>query len=203
MNLTPETRRLGYSVLNLGAVFKMLLMNFRASFITSSYTQYDKAGELSSFFDMELVPWVSKIVDSYLPSSILTQISVNTYQRDMIFHKIMEVVTPCASVQKRVGFMAYQNLGDDTSSVHDVARQMDRYYATLVHGAAVRVPLPEIWCPENEMEHTARDSKQFFDVMWKSLKEVLQSGLGNNSSPDVSDVTNAFMQVCVLGTCLM
>lgn len=44
------------------------------------------------------------------------------------------------------------------------------------------------------MEHTERDSKQFFDVMWKSLKEVLKSSLAGNPSPQVSDITNAFMQ---------
>ena len=49
------------------------------------------------------------------------------------------------------------------------ALQLDSYYATMVRGACVKVPLtPDIWCAHNEMEHTGHETTHFFNVMWQA-----------------------------------
>ena len=62
------------------------------------------------------------------------------------------------------------------------------------------------------MEHSERDSKNFFDVMWKSLREVLSRGqagaaaYGNNVSSVTNGLVESFKKVkvsnVVLGFCV-
>lgn len=48
------------------------------------------------------------------------------------------------------------------------ALQRDSYYATMVRGSCVKIPLtPDIWCPHDELQHTGEETQHFFQVMWE------------------------------------
>ena len=60
------------------------------------------------------------------------------------------------------------------------ALQLDSYYATMVRGACIKVPLtPDIWCPHDEMQHTGEDTALFFTVMWQGLEQVAKQWHSN------------------------
>jgi hypothetical protein len=65
--------------------------------------------------------------------------------------------------------------GVQNASVLQQALQLDSYYAMMVRGSCVRVPLsPDIWCPHNEMEHTEFETQRFFHVMWE-VRTIIDS----------------------------
>lgn len=54
-----------------------------------------------------------------------------------------------------------------TSAMKD-ALQRDSYYATMVRGSCIKIPLtPDIWCPHDELQHTGEETQHFFRVMWE------------------------------------
>ena len=60
------------------------------------------------------------------------------------------------------------------------ALQLDSYYATMVRGACVKVPLtPDIWCAHDEMQHTGEDTALFFTIMWQGLEQVAKQWHSN------------------------
>ncbi len=90
---------------------------------------------------------------------------------------ISPIVTVAIDTQRefKIKMMLHQDLGR-------TAQQLDMYYSNLVHGAAVKIPLGEIWCPNNELEHLDRDTNKFFHVMWGGLKEMLTQAVSNSAA---------------------
>lgn len=66
-----------------------------------------------------------------------------------------------------------QQHASGTSSSLKEALQRDSYYATMIRGSCVKIPLtPDIWCPHDELQHTGEETQRFFEVMWEGLDEV-------------------------------
>lgn len=65
------------------------------------------------------------------------------------------------------------------------ALQLDAYYATMVRGSCVKIPLtPDIWCPHDELQHAEVETQNFFRVMWKVFSLSLSiSALHIGESP--------------------
>lgn len=60
------------------------------------------------------------------------------------------------------------------------ALQLDSYYATMVRGSCIKVPLtPDIWCAHDEMQHQGQDTTLFFSAMWDGLSMVAKQWHGN------------------------
>lgn len=62
-------------------------------------------------------------------------------------------------------------IASEDASMHNEreAQQLDHYYAQLVKGSMVNVPMTVVWVPSDEMQNSAMDDANFNKMMWKSL----------------------------------
>lgn len=118
-------------------------MNFRASVMISSRSGSTKKDGISQFFDMECNTWISKIVDVYMLETFKNDNNTDEKRKDTA-RVLLEIVTPYKSIKDNVMYSEYNSAKEEMASIQDIARHLDKYYATLVHGAAVRVPLAEV-----------------------------------------------------------
>lgn len=160
--LIEQERRAGFYVFHPGALMKTLLMNFRTFFMPSSLLpDQNLRTDLSSFFNMGYKDWIKVYLDEYVnPAHPGHEVEAKDVHK-LILNPMREIAT---FVEDKARDDVAQKKG---ISLRESALKLDKYYSNLVHGAAVRVPLPEIWCPENEMEHTEKDSERFFKVCGK------------------------------------
>lgn len=167
----------GNYLLSRGPLMKMSLMQLKACF-SLSHIQEDKKQEINridEFFNMDYASWVEMMFDEHLPGLDLGQKAQLTNAAMMSMH-VCPAVVECIKQKKE---LAVRVIGHTLDSK---AQQLDMYYSNLVHGAAVKVPLSEIWCPNNEMEHSDRDTDKFFSVMWRNLKKVLETAMSSSVS---------------------
>ena len=160
--LSEQERRAGFYVFHPGALMKTLLMNFRTFFMPSSLLpDQNLRTDLSSFFNMGYKDWIKMYLDEYVnPAHPGDEVEAKAVH-NLFLNPMREIST---FVEDKARDDVAQKKG---ISLRESALKLDKYYSNLVHGAAVRVPLPEIWCPENEMEHTEKDSEKFLKVRGK------------------------------------
>lgn len=157
------------------ALVRRAIMLVKSQLIPSDCMDPREKEILHDFFDMDFSLWVAHITEEHMffPDNAKEEAKG-------LFRSTMR---PVESVERCVYdiLTTESSLGAEESVKYEAQRQ-DLYYANLVHGAAVRVPLSDIWCAHNELEHSDRDSGKFFDVMWKSLRDVLKTSLGDRFS---------------------
>lgn len=145
--------------------------------------------KLLEYFDMELVPWLDKLYESLNMEALRAYPSPDAWKAAMI-----ENMLPAKSVRDLIVENAKLTVAKGEVDHQYRAQQLDLYYANLVHGASVRAPLQEIWCPHNETEHSERDSEQFFRLMWTSLKDVLDESIASLPvGSSAADAINRFV----------
>jgi hypothetical protein len=168
-------------VVDTAAATKANLMQLRASFMVSpdskivDMTLLDKFQNLRDYFDMEFMPWVDLILTHMQPGDGFDELKNDTKQMDGLKNVLIQSMMPPMSVETCIQQASAERMaalkGESTGRQ---AQLLDLYYANLVHGASVKVPLGEIWRPNNEMEHSESDTSSFFNVMWTGLKKVLE-----------------------------
>jgi hypothetical protein len=174
-----------FSVINPGELFQRGLSIIRATFAMRNVDGVGNINEyegLHSFFDMEFVPWYEGLRSMAINQGRIGYEKVDL--QSLVFAIPDPVVSWVKGYTTRVVSNAPGSIG--MSDAKTSAQQLDLYYAKLVHGSCVKVPMSEIWCPNNEMEHTERDTDAFFKIMWGSLKDVLEQvvmeGSGSSSA---------------------
>jgi hypothetical protein len=124
---------------------------------------------LSAYFDMDFIPWIELVIQN-IPDSAKDHLK-DPLARETFMKEIIQMCYPPPSISACINEnIQYMHMGNDNNHK---AQRMDMYYANLVHGASIKVPLSEIWRPDNEMEHSEYDTNEFFRVMWKGLEQVL------------------------------
>ena len=170
-DLDKESAKL-LQVYNGGSLMKRGLMRLRSQFLNNTAIETPDSQAVRDFFDMDYDLWFKYIFDTHslLPKPFI--------QEDI--HTFKQLTAPCSRVNACVMHLAREVVHvPPEENVRHVAQQQDLFYANLVHGASVRVPLADIWCPNNQLEHTDRDTNKFFDIMWKSLRDVLKTSMGD------------------------
>lgn len=159
-------------VYNEGVLIRRALMLVKSQFMSSPHMDPREREIMHDFFNMEYALWIDLVLDqhSHLRGNHLESLK----RRARIFMRPADVVERCVYDVLRI-----ESSSNAEESLKYEAQRQDLYYANLVHGAAVRVPLSDIWCAHNELEHSDRDTGKFFDVMWKSLRDVLKTSLGD------------------------
>ena len=154
-----------------GAALKGALMQLRSCFILSRELSIDRNQReaLSAYFDMDFIPWIELVMQN-IPDSMQDTLK-DPHDREDFIKDIIQMCYPPPSVSSCIN-ENIQSMHIGTDNNHK-AQRMDMYYANLVHGASIKVPLSEIWRPDNEMEHSEYDTNEFFRVMWKGLEQVL------------------------------
>jgi hypothetical protein len=145
--------------------------------------------EIQTFFNMDYSEWLKLLVEQH---SSFPEYNTPTKMNGLVFSLQMEKEVKDAITINHA--MAAEFLGMDFGRK---AQQLDLYYANLVHGAAIKVPLGEIWCPSNELEHSDRDTDKFFEVMWKNLKEMLKKIMSSSTavnSKGMVEYTNSLIK---------
>lgn len=68
-------------------------------------------------------------------------------------------------------------IASEDASMHNErkAQQLDHYYAQLVKGSMVNVPMTVVWVPSDEMQNSAMDDANFNKMMWKSLLGLVET----------------------------
>jgi hypothetical protein len=175
-------------------MIRTALMRFRCGFTLSNERSaanpVKERAAIAQFFDMDLNSWVKTLYESTSPFAKEKYKTLEEWTDAVVEH-----ILPPKSVRDIMVQNMRLAVVKSGPQVETQAQQLDLFYANLVHGASVRTPLQEIWCPHNEMEHSLRDSEEFFRVMWKGLQEVLEDSI--ERLPDGSsaaDVTNAFIE---------
>lgn len=138
------------------------------------------ARAVDDYFNMEFEPWLGMLFANHVAGSpaqryMAPTMSVVT-EREYAY-EIVAAASMRGAVQQYV--MRATAHGLEADMPDEKARQLDLYYANLVHGAAVRIPLAEVWSPNNELEHTEQDSEAFFKVMWRCLRDVIESSVND------------------------
>jgi hypothetical protein len=89
--------------------------------------------------------------------------------------------------------------GDRFASMITQAQELDSLYASMVHGASVKIPLtPDIWCPSHNIASTLfgmRESEQFFKVSGFPVFCLFLQG--QNSCTMTQDMWNSLGVVAV------
>ena len=150
---------------------KRAVARIRSNFLQSVGIGSQEKGRIDEFFDMEFNIWVDMLVQKHGKKIIKEGLDEN---RDELI-RYLKPTKSTADFMKRV-----QELSDKSDTQEHkkmVPQRYDLYYANLVHGASVRIPMTEIWCAANEMEHSERDTDVFFKVMWKGLRDVLDTSI--------------------------
>jgi hypothetical protein len=180
----------GY-VINFGAIIKMNLMQLRTCFM--AVDMYDDLAqdrqEMMDFFNMDYVSWLD----------LLKTHDVEFTNENPIKHReaVIQILRQDPSIEDSIDMRKDLIAKHANSDPGRNAQRMDMYYSNLVHGAAVRVPLAEIWCPDNELEHSDRDTDQFFRVMWRNLKQVLSNAVSSSvsvNSKGMVEYTNSLIK---------
>lgn len=127
---------------------------------------------LDVYFNMEYDVWVKTVLQEHY------RVDDSAHVSDDIASIVKKLAPYNAASELVHAYERHNTVELRSEQAADVqSRQLDLFYANLVHGAAVRVPLSDIWCPNNEMDHSEADSEQFFTVMWNSLKGVISASL--------------------------
>lgn len=174
-------------------LLRTALMRFRCCFALSNERDSTRPAEhrqrLREYFDMELVPWLEKLYEGANLDTRQAYPNVDSWKSAMI-----ENILPAKSVRDLIVENAKLTVAKGEVDHQHQAQQLDLFYANLVHGAGVRIPLQEIWCPHNEMEHSESDSEEFFKIMWKALKDVLDESVASLPvGSSAADATNRFV----------
>ncbi len=161
-------------VADMGAAMKASLMQLRAFFMISDScmpASVPNMMELRDYFDMGFNPWIDLIMTHLNPK--FNALKGNSNKMAEFTSGVVRGMAPSRSVESFVEEIANRYLEKQGGDTGRKAQQLDLYYANLVHGASIKVPLGEIWRPNNEMEHSEFDTSTFFTVMWSGLKKVL------------------------------
>ena len=139
-------------------------------------------GGNSQFEELTYEEWIRALWDN-LPSCVKIRAPSSdgdtflTFERFEMFeqtvrHKVMPNMNQSISHLVLKTAWEGENMDEKGNWIHSElqrALQLDSYYATMVRGSCVKVPLtPDIWCAHNEMEHTGEETTHFFQVMWKA-----------------------------------
>lgn len=161
------------TVYNPGALIKRAVARIRSSFMIDG-DGYQRGGakklQTEEFFNMDYNVWLGIIHNQHLTKEGMIHFPT--------VDSMVAVLKPPATI--RAFITAFDKKHSKTHPLDEQAvesQQLDLYYANLVHGASIRVPLAEIWCAANEMEHSDRDTGEFFAVMWKGLRDVLDTSI--------------------------
>lgn len=139
-----ETTKMLFST---GAFIQRQVSRMRSSFSLSEQQEVpaDVRRELDTFFNMDYEPWINTLYELHVLPSIKRE-----YTREQILHQMFSTLQPMRSIGDMVAkATALQSQGG--SSTDDAAvesQRQDLYYASLVHGAAVKTPMAEVWCPD-------------------------------------------------------
>lgn len=151
----------------------------RSTFLLSRLVKDEaRVRDLKDYLSMEYDVWIREILKNHWKTE---------KGADQTADDIDDVVTGMMHVDPVIEMMVRsvdKVREEEAVSEHRALApiKMDLFYANLVHGAAVRIPFTEIWCANNEVEHSEADSERFFKVMWGSLEEVIRSSLAGRVS---------------------
>jgi hypothetical protein len=182
-----------FNVMHVGALFQRGLCMIYSNFLVNQDVNEANNNPfklLQDYFNMELLSWKQGIQGMEAARRATEPTDAN---EDPGFD-VNQFPIPPSVVSWVKNFSETVSAGEvqhRASSSRIQAQQLDLYYANLVHGASVKVPLSEIWCPNNEMEHTDRDTDAFFKIMWNSLKDVLEQVVTDGGSGNVPSAASA------------
>jgi hypothetical protein len=134
--------------------------------------------KLQEFLSMGYNTWLNYMLGEHALGS--DGKNLTTAEIDDVVANYMNVDACIQGMVRSVDQVNVKEMHAEHKSLYPI--QLDLFYANLVHGAAVRIPLSEIWCPNNEIEHSDADSERFFKVMWNSLEEVIRSSISGQVS---------------------
>lgn len=193
------------------ALVKAGLSMLRSSFVFSDMqgacVDVEERKKINAYFNLDVTSWVDGLYE-HLLSPFKLRLSRENWRTSvcqgiMPHQQIMNFVTEKQKLElqrdldhaeDKVTRSSFHFLHLSFVLLHLIipllcmqALQLDLFYAGLVHGACIKVPLTEIWRSHNEMEHSERDTDQFFRAMWKGLKSIMNDW----------EIT-AFREVCVM-----
>jgi hypothetical protein len=175
---TVETKNCMNScyIYNTQELVRASLMQLRACFsLVEKDSNSAERQKIAAFFNMEYSEWVRLLIKEH---SVHPE-SVDPSQLNALLGSVLEIER---GVVDAVGTVHAMQVNVLESNFGRKAQQLDMYYSNLVHGAAIKVPLGEIWCPSNELEHSDRDTDKFFEVMWKNLKQMLKNIMSSSTA---------------------
>ncbi len=169
-----ESLKLLYAY-SFGSLMKRALMRIRSYFTNGLNIESNKSQEVRDHFNMNYTLWVRLLAEKYV-------INIDPNDKEDM-DNLFQLTAPCSTVNMCVAELLNRaSYVPPEEAMKLKAQEQDLFYANLVHGSSVRIPLADIWAPNNQLEHTDRDSNKFFDIMWKSLREVLKNSMGDISS---------------------
>lgn len=170
-----------------GALLRSCIAAFRSG-ILATYEQQDASND--SRFDVTYDEWIKKIWDSLHKTKKIKNLDETTIQILRTKQTTIDVYFDLEHFESTVRGLVIPNgeksishlvlktawegeyydsvSGDKKYANLREALQLDSYYATMVRGACVKIPLtPDIWCSHDEMQHTGEETQHFFKVMWE------------------------------------
>ena len=125
------------------ALMKRAITNFRSVFLIQGENKSLQQGDLAIFLNMDYQVWLRELWDEHVPTCRKAECQNNF---EIFFRK---VGTPASAAIRmvQVHAEAQMALHGTSNDVFEEAQRLDLFYANLVHGAAVRVPMSEVWTP--------------------------------------------------------
>jgi hypothetical protein len=183
-----------------GASMKQSLMRFRSLFIMPRKQSGDNTeGErlkIETFFNMEYSQWINTMLcNHFADAKNRAELEKNPeMMQDFKAYFIENIIVPYKSVQDFIKEAQLQKVAAIQNNTPATAQHRDMYYANLVHGACVKVPISEIWCPNDEMEHSDKDTESFFKAMWKGLRGTLSNAMNYGGGKDMARYTDSLIK---------
>ena len=127
-----------------GVLIQRAIMNLRSVFLIQGQDNRSaNRGPLASFFNVEYELWAKELIDNHINPEIKKDIPESTFMLSLLrpARAVIKSVEVLARIEASVNSM-------DNDAVRNEAQQLDLFYANLVHGAAVRVPMSDVWAPD-------------------------------------------------------
>ena len=139
-----------------GGFLKNHAMRFRSLFALNKVeAERETLEQLNAFFNMGYETWVTNFVDEHVSAASLAAVG-GTNPKQACIQAILSTLKPVrvvgdfvakSSADASAGGGGNHHISTD-EKVRIESQQQDLYYGNLVHGAAVKAPMGEVWCPD-------------------------------------------------------